>query len=54
MKRELLIKSHVLIDEFFKTIIEFNSDFSELDKENLVDYCLMRDKYVLVFKYFLF
>lgn len=48
MSTEVILNSHVVIDAFLKTIVEFDSDCTELDREKLTDYCLMKDKYVLI------
>lgn len=50
MNSEQILTSHIIIDEYLKAIIEFDSDFSELNKETLVNYCLMKDKYVSILK----
>jgi len=48
MSTEEILNSRIVIDAFSKTIVEFGIDCTELDREKLTDYCLMKDKYVLL------
>lgn len=46
MKTEEVLKSHIIINTFSKAIIDFDNDLRKLKTERLIDYCLMKDKYV--------
>jgi len=47
-KAEQILESHIVIDAFLKAISEFdNNDFINLNKDNVVDFCLLKNKYVL-------
>lgn len=46
MKTEEVLKSHIIINAFSKAIIDFDNDLRKLKTERLIDYCLMKDKYV--------
>lgn len=46
MRTEEVLKSHIIINAFLKAIIEFDNDLKKLNTERLIDYCLMKDKYV--------
>ncbi|XP_050542245.1 transcriptional protein SWT1-like isoform X1 [Daktulosphaira vitifoliae] len=49
---ESILNGNDTIDEFYKSIVEFNKNFCKLSKESIVDFCLMKEKnsfiYVLV------
>lgn len=47
-KTEQILESHIIIKEFFDAINEFDyQGYHKLQKEHVVDYCLMKDnKYV--------
>jgi hypothetical protein len=47
LKIEQILESRIIIDEFFKAIIAFDNNLINLNKEKVVDFCLMKDKYVL-------
>lgn len=47
-KTEQILESRLIIKEFLEAIVEFDCQkYHKLQKENVVDYCLMKDKYVL-------
>lgn len=46
MSTEEVLKSHIIINAFSKAVIEFDNDLTELNTERMIDYCLMKDKYV--------
>lgn len=41
---EQILESDIIINEFLKAIINFDSDLKELNKESLIDYCLMKNR----------
>ncbi|XP_060868755.1 LOW QUALITY PROTEIN: transcriptional protein SWT1-like [Metopolophium dirhodum] len=44
LKTEEILESHIIIDAFLKAITEFNDDFVNLNKQNVVDFCLLKYK----------
>uniref|UniRef100_A0A2S2PYC0 Uncharacterized protein n=1 Tax=Sipha flava TaxID=143950 RepID=A0A2S2PYC0_9HEMI len=44
LKIEQILESRIIIDEFFKAIIAFDNNLINLNKEKVVDFCLMKDK----------
>lgn len=46
MTSEQILKSNIIINTFLKAIVEFDNDLIKLNKESLLDYVLMKDKYV--------
>lgn len=39
-----ILESRITIDTFLKAIINFDNTLINLNKENLINYCLMKDK----------
>jgi len=48
------MESHITIDAFLKAITEFNDDSVNLNRENVISYCLLKNKYVLIFPTLIF
>lgn len=47
LKIEQILESRIIIDTFFKAIIAFDDNLINLNKEKIIDFCMMKDKYVL-------
>jgi len=46
MSTEEILTSRIVMNEYLKSITQFDSDLKELKEETITDYCLMKDKYV--------
>ncbi|XP_025200738.1 uncharacterized protein LOC112598481 [Melanaphis sacchari] len=44
LKTEQILESHIIIDEFFKSITAFDNVYVNLTKENVLDYCLRKNR----------
>eukprot|EP00102_Acyrthosiphon_pisum_P013550 XP_008183163.1 PREDICTED: uncharacterized protein LOC100572279 [Acyrthosiphon pisum] len=44
LKTEEILKSQIIIDAFLKAITEFNDDSVNLNKQNVIDYCFLKNK----------
>lgn len=46
MTFEQILASQIIIDSFLKAIVQFDNNLIQLNKESLMNYILMKDKYV--------
>lgn len=45
-KTEQILESRIIIDTFFKAITDFDNNSISITKENIIDFCLKKNKYV--------